>query len=323
MSGKILVAIDGINEEHKKIIEKAGEGREIIYTTPSNVNGEILKDIEIIIGNISVDNISKASNLKFIQLESAGADKYINCDFIKDNNIILSNATGSYGVAIGEYMVGAVLYMMKNFDGYRKCQKEHSWTDLGQVKSIYGSKVLILGLGDIGGSFAKIIKTMGGYTIGVRRKDTRKPEFIDELYMTEDIDKLIPYADIIAMSLPGTPETYHIIDERRLKLMKKDAFIINVGRGNAIDTKALVDVMNSGHIAGAFLDVTEIEPLPSDSNLWDVDNIFITPHVSGGHHIKETLDRIVNISAENICNYINGKDINNIVDFKTGYKTLK
>lgn len=318
---KILVAVEGITENHKTILKNAYPSGEYIYKSLSDITEYDIKDAEIIFGNPYKDMISKAINLKFLQLETAGADLYVKEGILNDN-VILANATGSYGIAISEYMIGALLYMMKKFDNYRDAQKNHLWSDFGQVKSIYGSNVLILGLGDIGGEFAKRIHMMGGRTIGVRRKNTVKPDYIDELYLNEDIDKLIQEADVIAMSLPGTPETYHIIDEKRLRAMKKDALIINVGRGNAVDTQALAKVMKEGYIGGAFIDVTEIEPLPLDSQLWDIKNLFITPHVSGGHHLQETLNRIVNIAAENIRRYVNNEKIINLVDFNTGYRKL-
>ena len=166
---------------------------------------------------------------------------------------------------------------------------------------------MIVGLGDIGGEFAKRLKALGAYTIGIRRKSTNKPDYLDELHQMEQLNDLLPKADIVALSLPATKLTNGIINKKTLSLMKKDAVIINVGRGTAIDTDALCDALEKGNLLGAALDVTDPEPLPSDHRLWKIKNAIITPHVSGGYSLEETRNRIVNISVENLEAFLRGK----------------
>ena len=121
------------------------------------------------------------------------------------------------------------------------------------------------------------------------------------------------------MSLPGTKLTAKIINRETLKLMKKDAVIINVGRGSAIDTDALCDALEDGRLLGAALDVTDPEPLPRDHRLWKIKNAVITPHVSGGYSLQETYERIVKICADNLEAYMNGRELINIVNKSEGY----
>ena len=318
--GNILILLP-INERQRKLIEVEAPNANYIYKTYAEVDKSIVQKSDIIIGNPPVEMLIGSSNLKWLQLNSAGSDAYIEEGILK-KEVLLTNATGAYGLAISEHMIGLLLQLFKKLHIYRTNQKLHLWKDEGEVKSIYNSKVLIIGLGNIGGEFAKRIKAFGGYTIGVKRTNTDKPDFIDELYLMDKIDELLPLADVVALTIPGTKETYKMFSKEKLKLMKNGAALLNVGRGNLLDTDALCDLVESGHLLGAGLDVVDPEPLPKSHRIWDVDNIIITPHISGGYHIPETLDKIAQISAKNLRNFINGDRLVNIVDFSTGYRTL-
>jgi phosphoglycerate dehydrogenase-like enzyme len=193
---------------------------------------------------------------------------------------------------------------------------------MGSVKSIENSVILTVGLGDIGSEFAKRVKSLGAYTIGIRRKDSSKPAYIDEIYLQEELDNILPRADVVALSLPRTKDTYKLFSAERLAKMKKGAVILNVGRGNAIDSDALCDALESGHLMGAGLDVTDPEPLPPDHRLWSIKSAVITPHISGFYHLQETYNRIINIAAYNLKRFSSGEELKNIVDFETGYRKL-
>jgi len=318
--GNILILLP-INERQRKLIEVEAPNANYIYKTYAEVDKSTVQKSDIIIGNPPVEMLIGSSNLKWLQLNSAGSDAYIEEGILK-KEVLLTNATGAYGLAISEHMIGLLLQLFKKLHIYRNNQKLHLWKDEGEVKSIYNSKVLIIGLGNIGGEFAKRIKAFGGYTIGVKRTNTDKPDFIDELYLMDKIDELLPLADVVALTIPGTKETYKMFSKEKLKLMKNGAALLNVGRGNLLDTDELCDLVESGHLLGAGLDVVDPEPLPKNHRIWDVDNIIITPHISGGYHIPETLDKIAEISAKNLRNFINGDRLVNIVDFSTGYRTL-
>ena len=129
---------------------------------------------------------------------------------------------------------------------YRDNQRRSLWQDEGDVTSIWNSVTLVIGLGDIGGEFARRMKALGSYVIGVKRTPGKKPEWLDELHTMEELDSLLPRADIISLSLPQTPDTFHMMNESRLMALKPSAILINVGRGSAIDTDALTRVMKQG-----------------------------------------------------------------------------
>lgn len=316
----ILVTIP-VEERHKEYLEKKGPGCRFSYIKPSAVTEEALAQAQIIIGNVKPGLLKSAGNLEWIQLNTAGSDSYCQPGILKPGTL-LTNSTGAYGLAISEYMAGMTFMLMKRFDQYYLNQTEHQWKDEGKVTSVYGSTTLVVGLGDIGGEYAKRMKALGSYTIGVRRTGGEKPDYLDELYTSESLDELLPRADIAALSLPNSSATRHIMDERRLRLMKKGAILINVGRGSAIDQDALCKVLEEGHLGGCAVDVTEPEPLPPDHPLWNAPRMVITPHTSGQYHLPETFERIVKIAGENLEKFLAGDtdQMKNVVDFETGYR---
>lgn len=288
-----------------------------------NQHGEIkdsdLERATIIFGNISVSQLKKAIHLKWMQTSSAGVDAYCQPGILVEG-AILTNATGAYGGVISEYMVGCVLAFYKNLLRYKVRQPQAIWSNIGHIKYVENTKVLVLGMGDIGTQFAIKMKKMGAYIIGIKRTMGDKPTEVDELYTTSQLKEVIGKADIIALSLPRTEKTYHLLDDKMFALMKEDALIINVGRGEAIDTHALLRCIENNKLLGAALDVFEEEPLPKDHPLWQKENVLITPHVSGGNYDLETGDLIFNLMYNNFMRYFNHEELKHQVDLKTGYK---
>lgn len=315
-TAEILVMLP-FDEEHKRRLAEAAPGCKIIYSKDP-ADGF---DAEIIVGQFPPERLHEAKNLRLLQLSFAGADRYV-APGVLPEHVTLACATGAYGLAISEYMVAVTLALSKKLHLYRDNMHSRRWASLGKVSSIYGSVVLTVGLGDIGGSYAKLMKAFGVYNIGVRRTRTEKPDYVDELVTTERLDEVLPRADFVALALPGGPATAGIISRERIALMKPTAFLINVGRGTAVDTEALCDALESGRLAGAALDVTNPEPLPADHRLWRCENVLITPHVAGHYHHPATFGKIVDICIENIVNYLSGKPLRNVVDPSTGYASV-
>ncbi|AKN30347.1 dehydrogenase [Clostridium carboxidivorans P7] len=318
---RILVVIPLSEYEKQKLKSKMPEA-EYIFISTREISDEIVKSADIIIGNVPPEYIKGSKKLKWLQLNSAGTDGYCEAGVIPEG-AYLTNASGAYGLAISEHMLGMLFEIKKKLNLYYMNQKKHIWKDEGNVTSIEGSTTLVVGLGDIGGDFARKMKALGSYTIGVKRTKGQKPEYIDELYTMEALDELLPKADVVALSVPGTKDTHHLFNKDKFNLMRKDAIILNVGRGSCICTEDLCDALENGIISGAGLDVTEPEPLPPEHRLWDAPGVVITPHISGFFHLPETLRRIVNISIENLEYFKNQQPLKNIVDFKTGYRVNK
>lgn len=317
---KILVTIP-VEKRHRKRLEEIAPEADFFYRAAADVSREFAWDMDIIIGNVSPERIAGTKRLKWLQLNSAGTDGYLEKGVLP-KGAALTNATGAYGLAISEHMLGMALGLKKKLYQYAKNQAEGIWRDEGDVTSIWGATTLVIGLGDIGGEFAMRMKALGSYVIGIRRTEAPKPAFADELYPLDRLEECLGRADIVAMSLPGTKETYRLMDRERLKRMKRDAILLNVGRGTAVDTEALCDALEQGWIGGAGLDVTDPEPLPPGHRLWKAPNLILTPHVSGQYHLKETHERILRIAMENLEAFLRGGKLKNVVDFQTGYRML-
>ena len=317
----IVTVLIPTQERHRRLLEASAPDFSFHYSSPEAVTQEELDHTDILIGNPPQGMLHGSPRLQWLQCNSAGVEPFLQPGVLHSKTL-LTNATGAYGLAISEHMLGMLLEIFKKLHLYRDAQHQHQWQSLGQVRSIEGSTVLVLGMGDIGGEFARRVKALGAHVIGVRRTDTRCPDYADEVHLTADLDQLLPLADVVAVSLPGTRETAGLLDRRRIALMKEGAVVLNVGRGSIIDTEALCDALESGHLGGAGLDVTDPEPLPAGHRLWDIPNAVITPHISGFYHLPETLERIVRISAANLKADTEGLPLKNLVDFSTGYRKL-
>lgn len=312
---KVLVTLP-VNESHKAKLESVSDLAEIRCVPSNELTEEAVSGAEVILGNIPHALLPACKSLKLLQLGSAGADGYPE---LMPEGARLTNSSGAYGLAISEHMLGMLLAVKKKLYLYDENQRSALWQDEGPVTSIEGAYVLSVGMGDIGGEFAKKCKALGAYTVGVRRSTANKPEYVDELHTLDSIDALLPKADVVALSLPSGAATNGLMNEARLRLLKPGAVLINVGRGSAIVTEALVKVCSEGRIFAA-LDVTDPEPLPPEHPLWRLPNVHITPHISGFFHLPQTLERIVAISAENLRRYASGEPLLNLVDPGTSYR---
>ena len=171
-----------------------------------------------------------------------------------------------------------------------------------------------MGLGDLGREFAWRAHALGARVTGIKRTPGNRPKYVESLYTMDKLDDCLPQADIVYMSLPDTPSTQGLFSRERISKMKPGAILINVGRGNAVDLDALCDALEASALAGAGVDVTDPEPLPKEHRAWKTENLFITPHVSGGFHLQLTHDRIVFICADNLRRFACGEELENVVD---------
>ena len=318
MSKKVLCVLP-VAQRHKEKLECAGKDCEFTYVSADAVTDDQIAAAEIIIGCVPADRIRASERLELLQLNTAGADPYIVKGVLAEKTV-LTNATGAYSKAVAEHALASCLMLQKKLHLYRDAQKRHEWTDFGTVTSMSDATVLVVGLGDIGRHFASLCRALGAYTIGVKRRSGEKPDCVDEMYTMDALHELLPRADVVFSVLPGTKAVYHLYTDELFDLMKSSAIFINCGRGGAVAGDVLYRALSEGKIASAAIDVTEPEPLGADSRLWELDNLLITPHVSGYYHLPETFERIVDIAAENLERFTNGRELKNIVDFATGYK---
>lgn len=306
---------------HRVMLEEALPEASFTYAGPDSASEEAVAKAEAIFGNLPPERLKSAARLKFLQLNSAGTDGYTAPGALP-NGVLLANATGGYGPGIAEYMLGVLLSLCKKLHRYRDQQHRALWQPLGEVRAVAGMTVLVVGLGDIGREFAGGSRRWAPLSSESAARGTEKPGYVDELRLTEQLDELIPRADVVALCLPGTAGTRNIMNRGRISEMKQGAILINVGRGTALDSEALCDALDAGKLWGAALDVTDPEPLPAESRLWNTENLILTPHVSGGFTLPETHDRVVRLAAENLAAFAQGLPVKSIVDLETGYRKL-
>lgn len=315
----VLVAIGNLEQRHRDKLTAAGEGCEFIFTSQSEATEEQIQWADVIIGCVPADRIKASKRLALLQLDSAGTDAYVKPGVLSEGTV-LANSTGAYGKAVAEHAFALTLMLQKKLHLYRDYQHMSQWKDAGMVSSLSACTVAVVGLGDIGLYYARLAHAMGAHVIGVKRRARDCPDCVDELCLSEDMDKALARADVVASFLPGTGGTYHTYDSARFDLMKPNAIFVNCGRGSSVDSGALYEALKSGKIAAAGIDVAEIEPLPADSGLWGLENIVITPHISGNYHLPDILEHVVDFACANLRAYLTNGWYINVVDMKTGYK---
>ena len=323
MKKKAIVSMDWIQNStnYQERLEQ-NQGFDFQYKSEEDFTEQDFNETEVFIGNCKHDQLKKFKQLKWVQLQSAGTDGYTTPGVLPEGTL-LTNATGTYGLTIAEYLIGTTLLMQRKLNLYIDNQRQNLWQKEGEIQSIYGSTFLIIGLGDIGTEFAKRVKALGGHTIGIKRTIYGDEEYVDELYTNGELDEQIPRADVIVSSVPNTPETLKMYHADRFTSMKPNAIFINVGRGNAVDMDALCDALENKQLYGAVLDVTDPEPLPKEHRAWQTPNLIITPHISGNYNLSETRNRFINLVTSNMERYLAGESLQSEVDFQTGYRKKK
>lgn len=315
---KILVAAD-IKQAEKDTLTNSFPNENFNFTNYKDVTQKDVDTTDIIIGNLYKSIDINRENLQFIQLNSAGSDYYIQ-EGILHPNTKLANASGSYGKAIAEHTIGMILALNKNFPYYITNMQQHCWQKQRPGKELYHATIVIVGLGDIGYALAKRLKSFDTHIIGIKRTMAPLPKYVDELYTIDQLDTVLPNADFVISCLPHAKETEHLFHKERMLSMKKDAMLINVGRGSAISTKDLIDVLEASHLYGVALDVTEEEPLPKEHPLWKFDNVLITPHISGGFVWNSVREYFIALTIRNLKHFFSQEELENSVDFTTGYR---
>lgn len=294
----ILVLIPA-SKKHKAELEGAAPDAEFAYSSIETATDKQVASADVIVGNLPAARLHTASHLQLIQLNSAGYDKYAAPGALPAG-AVLCCATGAYGQAVSEHLFAEILAVMKKLPGYRDLQHSHQWDDLGEVATPAGANVLVLGAGDIGTHLAALFSAVGSHVTGVRRHAVTAQAPFERMVTMDDLPALLPHADIVASVLPSTPATRGIADAGFFAAMKPGAYFGNAGRGDLVDQPALISALESGHLAGAAIDVCTPEPLSAGNALWDAPNLLLTPHISGFYHLPATLDNIVCIAAHNI-----------------------
>lgn len=320
MSRIICVVNEFITDAHRRQIDAAAEKHGFsvrYYQTKADASGH-LADCEVLFGHWR-SLLKEAPMLKWYCCSYAGVDPY-QPPFRFPEGVLLTNSSGAYGVTISEHIMMVTLMLQRRMLDYAQIVRDRGWTNDLPVRSIQGSRLTLLGTGDIGTTFAQRAKALCPASVtGVNRSGRVPDPVYDRVVPMAELDRVLPETDILVMSLPSTPETVGVLSRERLALLPENAILVNVGRGSAIDQDALMDALNAGRLAGAALDVMTPEPLPADHPLWTTKNLLITPHVAGNMTLGYTCNKTVSMFCDDLENYAEGRPLKHLVDLKRGY----
>ncbi|MDE7220301.1 MAG: D-2-hydroxyacid dehydrogenase [Oscillospiraceae bacterium] len=318
---RIAVCANFINETHRRRIDEAAEraGFSVSYFETQAALGEEIAGFEVLFGYIPPSLLAGAKSLRWLCAASAGVDHLLEDSLWPHPGCLLSNSSGAYGPAISEHIIMVLLMLLRRMPAYQAALSRREWPCFTPIRAVTGSHILLLGTGDIGSNTARRLKALGARVTGVCRSGRSDEPAFDRVLPLAALDGALPDADALVLALPATPETAGVLSRARIALLPERAFVVNVGRGSAIDQEALVEALQAGQLAGAALDVMTPEPLPMDHPLWSCPNVVLTPHVSGNMALGLTCDLDVEMFCGDLARYAAGEPLEHLVDRKRGY----
>jgi phosphoglycerate dehydrogenase-like enzyme len=291
---KLLITdLCALDPKQRRLLES--QGLEVLECADGEPYPGDPADIDILACKFLLNHtpIEKFTNLKYIQLFMAGFD-HMPMDYIASHGIEFHNARDVYSDPIAEFAIGGILALYKAFRDFDREQKEHVWNLRRVLPELTEKNVLIVGAGSIGTAFARRLQAFDCHVTGLARTGGERPHY-EAVYPMEDLDRCLPQADIVVLCLPNNGDTRHVMDGERFAKMKEGSLFVNIARGALVEEPALVAALQSGHLSGAVLDVFEVEPLPSESPLWDMENVIVRPHTSfAGEYNQKRLFSVMN-----------------------------
>ena len=284
-----------------------------------------LPDADVVVAqDLSDDQLARARRVRWLSSVAAGLDGIITPALLA-SGIAITNASGVHGPNIAEHVLAMMLMFTRGLPRLFRAQLARRWDRNLTSRSeafgeLTGKTLLIVGLGRIGEAIAARARPFGVRRVAVKQDPSTRHDAgvaVDELLGMDAFDEALGRAHHVCVTVPLTRETHHLMDARRIARLRADAFIYNVSRGAVIDEAALVDALRAGKLAGAGLDVFEEEPLPPTSQLWDLDNVILTPHVAGLTPLY--YDRTATLFADNLDRFLAGQPLHNRFNPTRGY----
>ncbi len=313
---KILIYSD-ITSEQQQQIESISDTIRIVNPQNSEEALREIVDTDIVFGGFNRALFENAKQLKWVQVWAAGVDGILFKEFV-ESDVILTSAKGFVGTHLADQAWALILGLIR---GVGRSARERTWDNKMSIRLAaweLGERTLgIVGFGGTGIEVARRAQGFDMRVIAVDPEPVEAPTFVHEIWKMDRFHDLLAQSDIVCICAPLTSETKGMFDDAAFQSMKSHALLINVTRGKIVDGPALLRALNDGLIGGAGLDVTPEEPLPSDSPLWDMPNVIITPHVAGGSPIR--MDRTVALFCDNLERFRVGKPLLSVIDKRKGY----
>ena len=317
---KILIQYPFSDEEHEQFRQLALEsgGHEVLVAKDEEEAIALASEVEVILGHFQPPVCAAAPNLNWIQSFSTGMDKFLFPEIVERDEVTISNVAGLYAPQGGEHAWALLLALTRGIAESARQNDQRKWAG-GATIELTEKTLGIVGMGGFG---IEMVKRAAGYDMQIIAVDPVRrdpPPGVSELVdnSRKNLHSLLRRSDVVMLACPRTKETYHLIGAQELELMKQDAYLINVTRGGIIDEEALCNALEQDQIAGAGLDVTETEPLPSDSALWDAPNIILTPHRAGASQHRPR--KVYQFFLAQLERYLKGETVLNIVDKRKGF----
>lgn len=277
--------------------------------------------------NVCTPAVLASADLRWMQLLSHGVDACLRVPAMRERKPVLTAAKGVITAPVADHAMALVLAQARGLPWYRDRQRERRWVeDTGDAvkagetrpeRELRGSTLLVYGLGGIGTEIAKRAHAFDLRVTGIRASGRAGPDYVAYVGLPEELPKLAAEADYVVNVAPLTDATRRVFDDRFFAALKPGAFFVNVGRGESVDTEALVRALKSGRLGGAALDVTDPEPLPTDHPLWTMPNVIVTPHSAGA--TVDGVERRWRIATENVRRWVAGEPLIGVVDLSKGY----
>ena len=306
-----MIVFPAVNEDEARRIRDAAAGIEVINAASEEEARREIADADALYGNITPDLLRAAPKLRWIQAGRAGLEQYVFPELV-ESAVTLTNMRGIYNDHIADHVYGFVLAFARGLHISLRRQQRREWNPQVPVLDLTDCTLGILGLGGIGEEVARRGKTSGMRVLATDARRTEKPPFVDELWGVGELPALLAQSDFLAICAPHTPATEKLIRLPQLRQMKRTAYLLNIGRGVIVDLADLTRALQEGIIAGAGLDVFEVEPLPADHPLWEMPHVLITPHMAG--KAAHTRERRLQVLLENLRRFRAGEPLKNVVD---------
>lgn len=301
-------------------LQGASDQVKLVPVTPETMTKEIA-DADAVIGEVKPEHIRAAKNLKWVQVMSAGVERVLHLsggNDLRDSNIILTNNQIVQGPEIADHALAMLLTMSRGIHKFLQHKQEEIWQPRPyEGIELAGRKAVVIGVGGIGTQIAIRAHAFGMEVTGVDPEDVPMMPFIKRVVKPDQIDTVLPDADVVFVSAPHTPKSHKMLGPKQFEMMKKGAYFVAVSRGGLYDLNALVKSLDSKHLAGAGVDVMDPEPLPKGHALWKFENAIITPHIAG--RSDKDRARMVGTIRENIQRFVDGRPMVNVVDKQKGY----
>lgn len=308
-----------VNEKHIAKIQAAAPDFEVVNAGQERID-ELLPTADLFIGHAKVpvnwDRVLDAGRLRWIQSSAAGLDHCLVPGVIASDDIVVSSASGLFAPQVAEQTFSLLFGVIRSAPLFFRAEAKRQFIRL-PTDDLRGKTVGIVGLGGNGRTLARMLAPWEVRIVATDYYPVDKPSEVEELWSHEELDRLLGESDVVILTLPLNAGTQGLFDDRRFAQMKRGSYLINVARGGVVQESALCKALASGHLAGAGLDVTEVEPLPPESLLWDDPKVMISPHV--GAQSSRRVDDTTDLVAINLKRYQSGKDVYNRVDKHLGF----